>query len=82
MDTMINNEVYINVTLLCKNAGKDINKWKENKTSKDFLIELSDELNMSSSDILKINRIGKTQYTFAHPLCATYIAQWISIKLD
>ena len=33
---------------------------------------------MSSSDILKINRIGKTQYTFAHPLCATYIAQWIS----
>ena len=38
MDTMINNEVYINVTLLCKNAGKDINKWKENKTSKDFLI--------------------------------------------
>ena len=28
---------YINATLLCKASGKDIRKWKENKSSKELL---------------------------------------------
>ena len=72
--SLINNDGYVNLTILCKNAGKDIREWKKNKSSKNFLTDLSVELNMLTSEILKIIRIKKTQYTFAHPLCATYIA--------
>jgi hypothetical protein len=67
---------YINVTLLCKTSGKDINKWRENKSSKVLLNSFSSLIKIPVSELLNSSRVGKTQYTFAHPDIAIQVAQW------
>ena len=76
IDFHLQQDGYVNVTLLCKAAGKDINKWKENKSSKELISSFSSLTGILVSKILKINRVEKTQYTFAHPDIAIQIAQW------
>ena len=67
---------YINVTLLCKVSGKDIRKWKENKSSSELLNTFFSLTGTPVSELLTSSRVGKTQYTFAHPDIAMQIAQW------
>ena len=69
---------YINVTMLCKASGKDINEWKKNKSSIDLLNACFSLGGIPPSELLKSIRVGKTQYKFAHPDIAIQIAQWIS----
>ena len=79
---------YINVTLLCKVSGKDIRKWKENKSSSELLNTFFSLTGIPVSELLNCTRVQKTQYTFAHPDIAMQIAQWCnpyfasSITLD
>ena len=69
---------YINVTMLCKASGKDINKWKENKSSDQLLNTFFSLTGIQVSELLNSTRVGKTQNTFAHPDIAIQIAQWCS----
>ena len=69
---------YINVTMLCKASGKDINKWKENKSSDQLLNTFFSLTGIQVSELLNSARVGKTQNTFAHPDIAIQIAQWCS----
>jgi hypothetical protein len=69
---------YINVTMLCKASGKNINKWKENKSSDQLLNTFFSLTGIQVSELLNSTRVGKTQYTFAHPDVAIQIAQWCS----
>ena len=69
---------YINVTMLCKASGKNINKWKENKSSDQLLNTFFSLTGIQVSELLNSTRVGKTQYTFAHPDLAIQIAQWCS----
>ena len=68
---------YVNVTLLCKAGGKDIRKWRENKSSVYVLNASFSLTGIPVSQLLNSTRIGKTQNTFAHPDIAIQIAQWV-----
>jgi len=67
---------YVNVTLLCKAGGKDIRKWRENKSSVYVLNASFSLTGIPVSELLNSTRVGKTQHTFAHPDIAIQIAQW------
>ena len=72
----IREDGYINVTLLCKASGKNINEWKKNKSSLDLLNAYFSLGGIPPSQLLKSIRVGKSQYKFAHPDIAIQIAQW------
>jgi hypothetical protein len=79
---LINEKGYINVTKLCKMAGKDIREWKKNKKNKLYIDLMSKELNININELIisqKGNSKNYTQGTWVHPLIATNIAQWISV---
>lgn len=72
---------YINATALCKAAGKRIGHYLENKTTKDFLTELSTDVGIPTSQLIQIVRSGtEPQGTWVHPQVAINLAQWLSAK--
>ena len=72
----IREDGYVNVTLLCKAGGKNINEWKKNKSSLDLLNAYFSLGGIPPSQLLKSIRVSKSQYKFAHPDIAIQIAQW------
>lgn len=82
MNNLFDNNGYINVTKICKKAGKDIREWKKTKSSRLYLTELSKELKISEIKLLYSIKGGNTalQGTFAHPFLGIYISQWCSAK--
>lgn len=75
---------YINVTNLCKAGGKQFKAWKRNQKTKAFLQVLSSEVNIFTSDLIKLGTGSnyKNSSTWVHPLVAINIAQWISPRFD
>uniref|UniRef100_A0A6C0JMS7 KilA-N domain-containing protein n=1 Tax=viral metagenome TaxID=1070528 RepID=A0A6C0JMS7_9ZZZZ len=74
---------YINVTNLCKAGGKQFKAWKRIQRTKAFLEVLSKEVNIFTSNLIKVEQtsnVNKT--TWVHPQVAINIAQWISPQFD
>jgi hypothetical protein len=72
---------YIHASDMCKVSGKK--KWAhymENKSTKEFLYELSISLETSTSILIqsKMGGNAETRGTWVHPRIATHLAQWIS----
>jgi len=85
MKDLFNEQGYINITLLCKDGKKSFSNWYQNKNAKLFLKEASEYLNLPVQDLLIIKKGGNdkmNQNTWCHPVIATYISQWISVKFS
>jgi hypothetical protein len=75
---------YIDVTNLCKAAGKEFKHWNSLEKTKAFLRILSSGVGITTSKLIEIVSGGnfKNQGTWAHPQVAINIAQWISPEFD
>ena len=72
---------YINATALCKAAEKEWAHYHSNKSTKEFLAELSTDLGIPMSDIIQSVKGGSGQQgTYVHPQVAINLAQWLSAK--
>jgi hypothetical protein len=72
---------YINATALCKAAGKEWAHYAANKTTKDFLAELSADLGIPMSELIQSVKGGNgPQGTWVHPQVSIHLAQWLSAK--
>lgn len=71
---------YVNATALCKAAGKQWKHYNENKTTKDFITELSSEVGIPATELIQTNTGGnpKLQGTWVHPYVAINLGQWLS----
>ncbi|MEJ1464988.1 MAG: KilA-N domain-containing protein [Candidatus Sedimenticola sp. (ex Thyasira tokunagai)] len=73
---------YINATSMCKSVGKKIGHYLENKTTKEFLAELSTDVGIPISELIQSLKGGypQNQGTWVHPDIAVNLAQWLSPK--
>ena len=60
---------YINATELCKASNKQFKHYNENKTTQEFLTELSSEVGIPTSELVHIIKGGdyRFQGTYVHP---------------
>ena len=75
---------YLNATEMCKANGKLYGHYIENKQTKEFLEELSNDIGIQISKIVEVKKGGnnKTQGTWVHPQVAVHLAQWCSPKFS
>ena len=79
-----NSDGYINITQLCRAAGKgkEFKRWKEYSKTKPFLEALSHRTLRAVSDLIHVSKGGgdknKEHKTWVHPYVAINIAQWAS----
>lgn len=76
----IGNNEYINLTKMCKANGSRLDNYFSNKGTKEYIQALEAKLNIPKSQLI-IKRVGGTpteQGTYAHPLIAIHLGQWIS----
>lgn len=73
---------YVNLTAMAKASGKRINNYLRNRTTKDFIAELSAVTRISATELVQVIRGGipEEQGTWGHPLVATHCGQWCSAK--
>jgi hypothetical protein len=81
---------YINATKLCKEYGKELKHWKENKSSNDLIYEVEKEITTvdypttETKPFIIINGANNNQKnklisgTYVHELLIPHIASWIS----
>lgn len=68
---------WINVTELCKQAGKYFKNWLANKASKEMIAELAEILEYPVTSLVKEGKYI-TRGTYAHSSVVSAIAYWIS----
>lgn len=73
---------YINATELCKAAGKLWADYHRNKTTREFLEELSEDMGIPITLLIQTVRDGVRgiQGTWIHPQVAIHFGQWLSPK--
>ena len=71
---------YINATALCKNAGKLLANYLQNKSTKEFLGELSRSIGIPIDLIIQTINTGPNhgRGTWVHPQVAINLGQWAS----
>lgn len=84
MNDLIRDDGYVNITKLCQQGKKQYKHWNENKSTKKFLITLSNKLNIPQDTLIYsiMNGNNKLRGTWGHPMVATNIAQWISVEFS
>jgi len=73
---------YINATAMCQAVGKKLGHYLENKTTQDYLAELSRDIGIPISGLVIIIKGGivDVQGTWVHPEVAIHLGQWCSPK--
>lgn len=73
---------FINATAMCNSVGKRIGHYFENKTTAEFLEELSSDVGIPTSELIQTFKGGnpQNQGTWVHPDVAINLAQWLSPK--
>lgn len=73
---------YVNATALCKASGKLLGHYLENKTTKDFLLELSRSIGIPIDLLIQVVNTGSNNErgTWVHPQVAIHLGQWASPK--
>lgn len=78
---LIRDDGYVYATKMCRDTGTKIANWNARLTTKQFLTDLSKQLNIPIKELVEIKKGGNdktAQGTWVHPIVATNIAQWIS----
>ncbi len=71
----------INATQLCQAGGKRFKNWYQNKTTIEFLNELSSSAGIPADELITYESgANENRATWVHPEVAIDIAQWISSK--
>jgi hypothetical protein len=74
---------YIDANALCKAAGKEFRNWRINQRSKEYLRELSLDMNRPIDMIIKYEDHGPANRTnWVDPRVAVNVAQWISPRFE
>lgn len=74
---------YINATSMCTSVGKLIAHYRENKRTDEFLSELSLDIGIPITDLIKTVRGGRNhQGTWVHPKVSINLATWLSPKFE
>jgi hypothetical protein len=73
---------YVNATAMCKASEKQMKHYLENKTTRDFLAELSRVVGIPTTDLVIVTQGGRPelQGTWVHPKVAINLGQWCSAK--
>lgn len=73
---------YVNATAICKSVGKTLSHYLENKTTQDFLNELSMSLGIPRDLLVQKIMHGRNELrgTWVHPQIALNLGQWASPK--
>lgn len=72
---------FINATRMCTMGGKAWNAYERNQKTKDFLKELSIELEMPVAQLIDSKRGGNDRPgTWVHPRMQEHLANWCSYK--
>jgi KilA-N domain len=83
-NTLINQRAidgYVNATAMCQAVGKKINHYLENRTTKDFIEELSSDTGIPAPELIQIVSGGSgLQGTWVHPDVAIHLGVWCSPK--
>lgn len=71
---------FINATAMCEAAGKRLNNYLRNTTTKEFIEELSAETRIRATDLVVVSKGGtpSMQGTWVNPKVAIHLAQWLS----
>ena len=74
----------VNATMMCKAAGKMFGHYWELISTKNYLRELSSDIGIAITDLIKSNRGGNNSGTMVHRLIAYDLASWLSqdVKLQ
>jgi hypothetical protein len=75
---ILGNQVYVNLTDLCKAGGKLYGNWRHLKSTQAFLNALESKLNNHNLVISIMHGNNKNRATWGHPHVAIDIACWIS----
>lgn len=73
---------YVNATAMCRVAGKQLGHYLENKTTREFLVELSSDIGIPIAELVQIvmGGVADGQGTWVHPDVAIHLGQWCSPK--
>lgn len=72
---------YLNATVVCNIARKDINDYLNLQETKDFLNHLSSKTEIPLSILIqKIEKDAQSESIWVHPSIALNIAQWIGLN--
>lgn len=73
---------YINATAMCKAAAKSWGHYRENATTKAFLLALSGSIGIPMDQIVQTIATGPNDArgTWIHPQVAIHLAQWLSAE--
>ena len=79
-ELLVREDDYINATALFKRVGKLFAHYMENKTTKEFLKELSSVIGIPITSLVQVIQGGtpKEQGTWIHPDIAPNLGQWLS----
>lgn len=71
---------YINATAMCRAAGKMWGHYRENSSTKAFLVALEADIGIPISGLAQSMKGGdpRLQGTWVHPQVAVHLAQWLS----
>ncbi|WP_353571499.1 KilA-N domain-containing protein [Candidatus Albibeggiatoa sp. nov. BB20] len=71
---------YIDATAMCKATGKQWKHYNENTSTKAFILALSSEVGIPTSELIQSLSGGNPQKqgTWVHPRVAIHLAQWCS----
>lgn len=74
---------YINLTEMCKQAGKKMSHYLSNESTRSYVGILSNKLGIEPSILVrtKVGGIPTEQGTWGHPLVALHLAQWLSPEI-
>ena len=78
----LSNNVWMNVTQVAKDAGKDLSNYWKSKDTSEYMEKLSKVANVESTESLKnvINNGDKTSGTYIHPELIVHFARWIDAE--
>ena len=74
---------YLNATEMCKANGKLYGHYIENKQTREFLKELSSDMEQPIQKLVEVRKGNSKKFsqgTWVHPRVATHLAVWISPK--
>ena len=76
---------YLNATEMCKANSKLYGHYIENKQTKEFLEELSNDIGIQISQLVEVRKGNSKKFsqgTWVHPQVAVHLAQWCSPKFS
>ena len=81
-DDIIRDDGFVNVTELCKIGGKEYYNWRRSFKTQPYIDKISELLNLTETELIDKQIGGPNHKTWVHPIIATNIAQWISVKFS